>query len=320
MLALTWLAAGCTPADPDDAPQVETHTRSGCGPLTPARVAGPVPAYVEGGVDRFPNDHAACAATWLGVARTGFVAQGVAVRGHAAWVSGFDGDGREGHLWCTVVRTDLRTGIAQDRRVLRDVPLPEGTRSCRHAGGITVDDHGLWLVEAARLWLLDPETLDVEHSWSLQGGVRGSFAVVDDDGRLGVGAYRSARRGWLDWLDPDALVAGSATVIDERDVLDHVVGPSHAQGVFWGRLGSRQPGLWWARSNTRCGVLVGASGRRGFVPGAEGMAPAGRDGMWVVSESGSRRYQEAGGRPVVPTLVRLDVADVRSWQRPECSI
>jgi hypothetical protein len=292
----------------------------GCGPLTPATVVGPTPPYVDDRLDRFANDEAACAGVWLRAARTGFVPQGVAVRGRTAWVSGFDGDAREGRLWCTVIRIDLATGREQDRTVLRDVLVGGAAINCRHAGGITIEDHGLWLAEAGRLWLLDPDSLAVQRAWSLRSGVRGSFAVVDDAGRLGVGAYRPQRRGWLDWLDPAALVAGSDPVIDDDEVLEHVSAPSRTQGAYWGRLSGRKPALWFARSNTHCGILVGRSQRRGFVPGAEGMAPAGRDGMWVVSESGSRRYQEAGGRPVIPMLVRLDASDARSWTRPDCEI
>jgi hypothetical protein len=313
------LAVACTggEADPD---RPASTTRSGCGPLTADRVVGRPPAYVGARLDRFANDHAACAGVWLAAAGTGFVPQGVAVRGRTAWVSGFDGDAREGHLWCTVIRVDLRSGAEQDRTVLRAVPYAGQVVSCRHAGGITIDAHGLWLAEAGKLWLLDPDTLAVQRRWVLLDGVRGSFAVVDDEGRLGIGAFRSARRGWLDWLDPAVLVAGTDATVGSADVLEHVVAPRNTQGAFWGDLAGGEPALWWARSHTRCGVLVGPGTRRGLVPGAEGMAPDGRDGMWIVSESGSRRYQEAGGRPVVPTLVRLDVADVRSWERPDCTV
>ncbi|MBZ5740514.1 hypothetical protein [Nocardioides mangrovi] len=317
-MALVLLAGGCT--DVDDAPARTTSKRTGCGPLRPTTVAGRAPAYIEGGLDRFANDHAACAGVWLRAAGAGFVPQGVAVRGRTAWVSGFDGDAPDGHLWCTVIRLDLRTGHELDRTVLRGVTVDGEVVSCRHAGGVTIESHGLWLAEAGKLWLLDPDTLTVERRWVLADGIRGSFAVVDDRGRLGIGAFRTARRGWLDWLDPKALLAGSSAVIGRGDVREHVVLPPNTQGAYWGRLGEEEPGLWLTRSHTRCGILVGPSWRRGVVPGAEGMAPAGRNGMWVVSESGSRRYQREGGRPVVPTLVRLDVSDVHSWDRPACTV
>jgi hypothetical protein len=54
------------------------------------------------------------------------------------------------------------------------------------------------------------------------------------------------------------------------------------------------------------------------VPGAEGMAITAPDQLWVVSESGSRLYQEKG-RPMTPMLARFDTSDLGSWAAPACS-
>lgn len=317
LLALSLLAA-CT-GEPW-APPPEDDERPGCGPLRPETVTGRTPSYVDTTADRFASDHAACAGVWLRSTRWGFVPQGVAVRGRTAWVSGYDGDRRIGRLWCMVLRVDLRTGRTLDSTTLVDVPVDGATMSCRHGGGLAADDHGVWLTEAARLWLLDPRSLEVRRVWSLRSGVRGSFAVFDDQGRLGIGAHRAHRRGWLDWLDPDALVAGDDSRIDDDQVLEHVVAPPNTQGVIWGRLGERAPALWFVRSSTRCGIVVGPAGRLGFVPGAEGTTVDARGRLWVVSESGSRVHQEKGGRPVIPSLVRYDDARARSWSRPTCHV
>ena len=95
--------------------------------------------------------------------------------------------------------------------------------------------------------------------------------------------------------------------------------PSDTQGAIWAELGGVGPGLWFARSNTTCGVLVGPDGKsRSFVPGAEGMALTAPDQLWVVSESGSRLYQEKG-RPMTPMLARFDTSDLGSWAAPACN-
>jgi hypothetical protein len=46
----------------------------------------------------------------------------------------------------------------------------------------------------------------------------------------------------------------------------------------------------------------------------------GDDSLWVVSESGTKHYQELGGRPVVPQRLRLDDSDLASWRRPDCEV
>lgn len=233
----------------------------------------------------------------------GLVPQGLVVRGRTAWISGGDADTEP--RTCVVVRVDLDTG-----EVLRRAEPPR----CFHGGGLARDRHGLWLVDTRRLLLLDPSTLEVRRSWGLTEPLRGSFATTDAAGRLGIGRWLPHRRGSLDWLRTDALVASAAATITADDVVAAVRTPPRAQGVV---LVDGEP--WFARSVTRCGVLVGPDGRRrAFVPGAEGMQLVG-DTLWVVSESGSSYVQALGGRPDVPTIVRLPLADVRAAPRPDCT-
>ena len=85
-------------------------------------------------------------------------------------------------------------------------------------------------------------------------------------------------------------------------------------------LDGRKAGLWFVRSHSACGVLIGPNRqRRGFIPGGESMSLDADGRLWVASESGSRLYQR-DGRPMTPQLARFDVSDVREWATPSCRV
>lgn len=318
-------ALGCTsqPGDPGTDPVPATAGLSGCPALTADAVRGRGPAHLPAGtaLSGLAVSDAVCAGLWAPRAAAAFVPQGVAVRGRAAWLTGYD-EGEPGSLWCRVLRVDLRTGsLPADlpRLVGRVGGGPEV--ACRHGGGVALDGHGLWVTESARLWLLDPGSLEVRRAWRLADPVQGSFGVLDPRGRIGLGRFRPSRvhpgRAALDWFDLDAVLAPGVVELGPDDAVATRRVPSHAQGAVWARMGGRT-GVWFARSHTRCGVLEGPGGlRRAFVPGAEGMAATGA-GLWVVSESTARGFWTLGGRPVVPTLSRLDPTRLRAWPEPTC--
>ncbi|MGB0101287.1 MAG: hypothetical protein WBP61_13495 [Nocardioides sp.] len=319
-LLVVALLAGCTidaPQESRSSDRSSTGSTGGCGPLTFDQVRGAPPRFVKRKrLDRWPNDAAACAGVWLRTG-SGFVPQGVVVEDGTAWVSGFNARAPVGSRYCALETYDVRTGEQLAR--LTPVTGQVGDRpqvSCRHGGGLVADEHGLWLVETDRLWLLDPETLAVARAWALLDPLRGSFALLDGTGHLGIGGWHPHRRSRIHYFDTDALVASSILDLTPDVAVAQDAVPSATQGAVW--AGSKQ-GVWYARSVTRCGVLVGAGPRRGFVPGAEGMDLEG-DSLWVVSESGTRHYQEQGGRPLVPQLVRLDVSRVAAWSRPRCEV
>jgi hypothetical protein len=315
--------SGCTGSASDPADDEAPDARTGCGPIGFDEVRGRAPAYLpERTLDRFPNDHAVCSGVWLRTGH-GFVPQGVVVAGGTAWVSGFDGNAPLHYRYCVIERYDVRTGERLGRldpvtgRVADRDPL-----ACRHGGGLVRDEHGLWLVETSRLWLIDPESLDVQRVWALAPPLRGSFALVDGRGRLGVGRWYPHTAAQVDWYDTDRLVGSSVLDITADLAEGSTPAPASTQGGVWGALGGGEPAAWFARSVTRCGILVGPDGTRprAFVPGAEGMDLVGDDSLWVVSESGTQHYQQLGGRPVVPMLVRLDLSDFASWRRPQCEV
>lgn len=308
------LTTGCTAVGSDD-----LRPRHGCGPVAYADVRGDRPSYGADQLAPFANDHAMCAGRWVPGADDWLVPQGMTIADGTAYVAGFDGTRLGGQRLCTMQSMDLATGTAiRSRYPLRGQVGPRRPTECRHGGGVVADEHGVWLAETQRLWLLDPDTLSVERGWALAEPVRGSFAVIDGDGRLGLGRFRAENPARLWWFDVDVLLGSTAYELDEGDAVDSERIPSDTQGALWAELGGVGPGLWLARSNTTCGVLVGPDGRsRSFVPGAEGMALTEPDRLWVVSESGSRLYQ-AKGRPMTPMLARFDTSRVKGWLEPRC--
>lgn len=305
----------------DDGRHAEGPSRAGqlagCEPVRFHDVAGHPPPYLHRPLADFPNDRAVCAAWWLPGTGQGFVPQGVAVRNGTAWVSGYD-EGGPGEKYCRVLRIDLSSGsvVADHRQITGNVGL-RPTATCLHGGGLAVDDHGLWLTQRTRLWLLDPATLEVRRAWALWSPVRGSFATTHD-GLLGLGGFDPDHRSRLHWFDPQTLLTDGLLDLtpDVAVAVERV--PAQTQGAVAGRLGGEPERTWAVRSTTLCAVLDGGRGHRlGVVPGAEGAEIEGHQ-LWVVSETTAAPYFREGGRPVVPQLVRYDLRQVDAWARPSC--
>lgn len=320
------LLAGCTggpSTGPDAAPSAAPAppAQEGCGPVTYGEVRGTAPSYGPDELARFPNDHAMCAGRWLPGADDWLVPQGMAIADGTAYVAGFDGTQVGSRRLCTIESVSLRSGaLVQKRYPVRGQVGPREPTECRHGGGVLVDEHGVWLAETQRLWLLDPDSLAVQRVWAIEEPVRGSFAVWGRRGELGLGRFRQDNPARLWWYDVDALLASSDYDLGAGDALRAVPVPAGAQGAVWGTLGGIGPGLWVATSNASCGVLVGPDGRsRAFLPGAESLALVGEDELWVVSESGSRLYQRKG-RPMTPMMARFDTSGLADWAEPGCSL
>ncbi|MBF4162479.1 hypothetical protein [Nocardioides acrostichi] len=324
--------SGGAPADEREDASATTRVARGLSDCDRVRAGrGTSPRYLRGThPTRLSISDAVCDALWAPHLRDGFVPQGVAVRGHTGWIGGYEpGDG--GKLYCYVVRVDLRSAEAERSRWKISGTVGTGpVVPCRHGGGLAIDDHGLWLTESERLWLLDPRSLATVRVWRLADPVQGSFGVLDGTTtraarRIGLGRFRPSRvhpgRAALDWYELDTVLTPGVVQLDESNRGSTRRIPYHAQGAVWARIGGRT-GLWLSLSNTRCGVLAASDGGRGgrrlaWPPGAEGMAASPR-GIWVASESGTRHYQGLGGRPVVPSLSLLDVSRAGRWPAPVC--
>lgn len=298
-----------------------------CPGVTYDEVRGARPHYGPGELGSFPGERAVCAAYWLPGADQRFVPQGLAVDRTSVWVGGYQWSRRHDLRLCGVVRVDRRTGrtLARQRLVTGAVGSRD-PRVCRHGGGLALTTHGLWLLETRRLWLLDPGLVGtgadpVLRGWLLLEPLRGSV-LVEADGTLGVGGFSRSGRSSVHWFDLEELLAPGVLdlAVEARAAgqlaADRVTSaPSLLQG---GDVGPR--GTWLTRSSTRCGVLVAPRGRRvAAPPGIEDVELDGRD-LWAVSESGARTYQQRGGRPMLPMVLRMDARAVLAGARPSCSV
>lgn len=330
---------GCT----GDAAGPTTPAAGRCHGVAASAVRGPHPAYADRPLAEVPGGTAACAAYWLPGADRRLVPQGLALD-HATdvgtddgtspgtvWVSGYRFDFTAGARRCVLTEVSRRTG----RRVtgMTRIVGAVGSRTpkyCRHGGGLELTDDGLWISETTRLWLLDPGLVGtgrdpVLRVWGITAPLRGS-TLVEAPGRVGLGQFVAGGPGGdVIWFDVDRLL--------RPGVLD-LVGSASAAGSDPGRLapdgrtrglprlqgGTLGPrGLLLTQSTTHCGVLRLPRGRRvGIAPGTEDVELDGRGGLWAVSEAGAKPYQERGGRPLVPMLVRYDADRLFEGPAPGC--
>ena len=326
------LLSGCSVLARDEAPPA---AEGPCSGVTFSQVRGEQPSYVDRELDRFPADRTVCRGLWLPGANQWFVPQGVALQDRTAWVSGYRWREGYGKRYCRVMRVDLRDGrvLADERRVAWK--RPDGsTALCRHGGGLALTRHGLWIATSQRLWLLDPSRIGrddpVVRTWQVAKPVSGGLLVTGHSARLGLGDFRKRGSGSLHWYDAEDLVAPGVRVLAGRVRRGETPRstavapvrvtrvPRYAQGGAVPPNGrSAMPYL--VSSLSTCGILHTPGGRGvGFAPGAEGVAFDRDGGLWAVLESGSRPYQQ-DGRPLVPMLVRFDVARLLAGGDADCS-
>ena len=89
-LAVALGLTACTGASGREPPPDRAVAAQGCGPVRYDDVRGPAPSYLRAPLAETANDHALCRGWWLPATGPAFVPQGLVVRGHRAWVSGYD--------------------------------------------------------------------------------------------------------------------------------------------------------------------------------------------------------------------------------------
>ena len=279
-----------------------------CPLVTYGDVVGTAPSYLPHELTDYWGRRAVCRARWLGGSTGRFVPQGIAVDGSTMWVSGYDAGAEN---LCRVLRLSLPSLRVEAAQTAIRGRLSTGSTSCRHGGGIAVQGGRLWLMDTARLWLIDRSAFGrrtaVQRVWRLDGAVRGSTGVLRG-GQLGLGRYSLKGTGRVDWYDTDRLVASHSEVISDSDRVDRV--RNGLQGLAVGRLRpSMRPRLWRTFVGPpRCSVLLGPGARRAPVmPSVEGLAFGG-GGVWVLSEASADLYYDDGPDPVVPQLVRYSAS------------
>lgn len=325
------LLAGCSPVATDDR-AVGTGSRERsiqsvastprCHGVSYDAVKGTEADLMRPPLRRYAASSAVCAAYWIPQVdpdKQSFVPQALALGTSSTgavtkiFVGGYHWYPTYGNRPCQIAVLDPATG-----RVLqfatRFTATVNGTSTfCRHGGGLELDQHGLWLLETGRLWLLDPNALTtpraVKRVWSLPSGVRGSTLVIAGN-RLGIGSYKESRHGRLWWFDKSRIVEPGRRTLPAATSSRQM--PVKLQG-----LGDGPRGLWTNASSTHCAELR-EPGRaaRDFVPGSEDLEFRGQD-IWTVSESATRAYLDAH-ELVVPQVLRLDLAQTRALRRVDC--
>ena len=154
-------AAAPKPSEPIVAKPVNsTPAPSHCKRPTLATVKGERPPIRQRSLHRYGNDRYSCAALWVPKIDEGFVPQGLAIDGNTAWVSGHAWDEDLHHQSCQLMQIDLRTG-----KLLKFTPRIKGPVgklppvACRHGGAVAVTKQGVWVIETARIWLMDPRRI-----------------------------------------------------------------------------------------------------------------------------------------------------------------
>ncbi len=278
-----------------------------CSGVDYKAVRGPQPGKPNGSLRDYPAAAAVCAAWWLDLPDD-FVPQALALDSRIAYVVGHRA-GEVGQRMCQVAAVDLPSG--RTRAFAEVLDASDGSPTCRHGGGTALTDAGLWVLQTARLWLLDPERIgrtdQVRRVWRLGQGVRGS-TLAANDGQLVIAGFRPRGHGGARWWSEADVLAPRVDSLVERDpavgelaMTDSTLVPPRLQGLTFAGDPTR---AWFVSSRISCGTLRPGGRARDFVPGAEGLVVSGRD-VWTVSEASAAPYRDRAGA-LVPRLLRLD--------------
>lgn len=319
-LALLLVLGACTASPDPDPDPIERVSLVGCDGVDYDDVRGREPGEPNGSLRDYRAADAVCDAWWLDLADD-FVPQGLEIDGSTAYVVGHRA-GAVGQKLCQVAVVDLPSG--RTRAFTGAVDAQDGGPSCRHGGGAALTDAGLWIIQTARLWLIDPDRIgrpdQVRRVWDLADEVRGS-TIAAHDGQLVIAGYRPLGPGKARWYDEASVLAAPVTDLVEsasgtdQDAMTRATRvPPRLQG-----LGFAPSGVpWHVASRISCGLIHPGGRARDFVPGAEDLVVT-RDSIWVVSEASASPYRDPHGA-LVPRLLRLDRGAVLDSGPATCDI
>ncbi len=306
-----------TGSRPDDGAAVDPVVARGCGPVGLDDVQGPRPAAATR-LRPYRLQRAACSAYWIAELEDDFVPQGLNLRGDRAFVSGYLRVPKVSQRACQLVEVDLATGrtVAFVRRWEANVYGDRPTY-CRHGGGTALTRHGLWVAEAERLWLLDPDALEtgdpVKRVWRLGPGIKGS-TLGAHGGELSLASYRVGGRGRTATFGIADLMRPGVTVVDLRRAASRGRVPARLQG-----LDVTAEGAWRVSSRITCGLVKLPGGEvRDLVPGAEDLVVT--DALvWTVSEASATAYRSDDGA-FVPALLAFERSAVEGSGPATCRL
>jgi len=330
LIAVAMLTAGCgdTPGTPaaratPDRPST-TATGARCDGVSFRDVLGRPPAYGARELRRFPARQHACRAMWLPHLERWFVPQSLALDGETAWVSGYTWHQDVADRACRLLRVRLDTGtVLADQGRLVGAPGDRKPTFCRHGGGLVQDEHGLWIAEKERLWLVDPARVGTRRQsalrvWGIRKPIFGSTAVLRGD-RIGLVHFRTTPRSRITWFRIEDLLAPGVLDLegvrrDPTQVAPVATArvPGSAQGLAY-RPG--HDGLLVSAYRRGCGVVISSDGTTiDVMPGIEDFEFTRDNRLWVLSESSSRVYQRKVG-PLTPMLTEYDADKVMALPR-----
>jgi hypothetical protein len=305
-LALLLTFGACTASLDPATDQIQRVSRVGCDGVAYDDVRGREPGEPNGSLRDYRVARAVCDAWWLDLADD-FVPQGLEIDRSTAYVVGHRA-GAVGQKPCQVAVVDLPSGRTKAFTGVLDAR--DGSPSCRHGGGAALTDAGLWVIQTARLWLIDPDRIgrpgQVRRVWDLADEVRGS-TIAAHDGQLVIAGYRPLGPGRARWYDEASVLAPGVT-----ELVESAPGADQAAMTRSTLVRPRLQGLaftpsgvtWQVASRISCGLLHAGGRPRDFVPGAEDLVVT-RDSIWVVSEASASPYRDPDGA-LVPRLLRLD--------------
>ena len=326
VLLLLATGGGVVETDTRVTPAAAKH-RTSCRGIEHREVRGEEPTYTRKRLSTFTNSRRVCRGLWLPKPRRSLVPQGIAVTGSSAWISGYHHRKGYGKRPCRLIRVSLHTGrlLELHRAIYGQVGRRPRTY-CRHGGGILQHGKYLWVVEASKLWLVNPSqrtsVLEARRAWRIEAPVRGS-SIVATKTHLGLVPFQTRGVARIRWFSLKRLmrpgVLDLAVTSKGRSQLGASASTRIPRAVQGGIMTSAGR-LFLTRSHLSCGELVTPSGRRlGFIPGAEGIQfSTSRRRLWAVSESGAQPYAVGTRKPMTPAVVSFEWPGLASGRPARC--